>query len=123
MDDSLFNDSYIEHVVLPVYPNILKESRFDANSKLLCGPVIIEVDSGPGQKVANLNSISKRTLFREHVLLILLMSLPNATGVNQELDTLYGAFKSAAYPRGEVILMEHHMRLRRLERPAGCCCS
>lgn len=40
MDDSLLND-YIEHVVLPVYPNILKdEARFDANSKLLCAPVI-----------------------------------------------------------------------------------
>jgi hypothetical protein len=27
-------------------PNILKTARFDANGKLLCGPVILKVDSG-----------------------------------------------------------------------------
>lgn len=104
MDDSLFND-YIERVVLPLYPNISKEARFDANGKLLCGPVILKVDSGPGRIVANLDSISKRAAFRELGLLIL-MGLPNATSVNQEMDALYGAFKSATYARGEVTLME-----------------
>jgi hypothetical protein len=116
MDDSLFND-YIERVVLPLYPNISKEVRFDANGKLLCGPVILKVDSGPGRIVANLDSISKRAAFRELGLLIL-MGLPNATSVNQEMDALYGAFKSATYARGEVILTER-MRLRGLERSAA----
>ena len=44
MDDSLFND-YIERVVLPLYPNILQTARFDANGKLLCGPVHTKEDS------------------------------------------------------------------------------
>jgi len=116
MDDSLFND-YIERVVLPLYPNISKTARFDANGKLLCGPVILKVDSGPGQIVANLDSISKRAAFRELGLLIL-MGLPNATSVNQEMDALYGSFKAATYARGEVNLTEL-MQLRGLERSAA----
>ena len=116
MDDSLFND-YIERVVLPLYPNISKIAKFDPNGKLLCGPVILKVDSGPGRIIANLDSISKRAAFRELGLLIL-MGLPNATSVNQEMDALYGAFKSATYARGEVILTER-MRLRGLERTAA----
>jgi hypothetical protein len=41
-----------------------------------------------------MESISKRAEFLELGLLIL-MGLPNATSVNQEMDALYGAFKSA----------------------------
>ena len=116
MDDSLFND-YIERVVLPLYPNISKTATFDANTgKLLCGPVILKVDSGPGRIIANMESIAKREAFRELGLLIL-MGLPNATSVNQEMDALYGAFKSATYARGEVILTER-MQQRGLERSA-----
>ena len=95
MDDSLFND-YVERVVLPLYPNISKHARFDAiTGKLLCGPVILKIDSGPGRIIANLESVTKRAEFLEMGLLIL-MGLPNATSVNQEMDALYGAFKSAS---------------------------
>jgi hypothetical protein len=88
MDDCLFND-YVERVILPLYPNISKTARFDPNiGKLLCGPVILKVDSGPGRIIANLESISKRAEFLELGLLIL-MGLPNATSVNQEMDALY----------------------------------
>jgi hypothetical protein len=89
------------------------EARVEPNTgKLLCGPVILKVDSGPGRIIANLESISKRAEFLELGLLIL-MGLPNATSVNQEMDALYGAFKSATYARGEIILTE---RLRRRGR-------
>ena len=112
MDDSLFND-YIERVVLPLYPNIAKEARFDPiTDTLLCGPVILKVDSGPGQIIATMESITKRAEFLEMGLLIL-MGLPNATSVNQEMDVLYGAFKSATYARGEIILTER-LRMRGL---------
>ena len=111
MDDSLFND-YVERVVLPLYPNISKTAKFDATGKLLCGPVILKVDSGPGQMIANIESILKRAKFLEQGLLIL-MGLPNATSVNQEMDALYGAFKSSTYARGEVILTER-LRLKGL---------
>jgi hypothetical protein len=36
--------------------------------------------------------------------LYILLGLPNATAVQQEMDALYGAFKSALYVRGEAIL-------------------
>ena len=116
MDDSLFND-YVERVVLPLYPNISKTAKFDGTGKLLCGPVILKVDSGPGRIVANLESIKRRDAFRELGLLIL-MGLPNATSVNQEMDALYGAFKSATYARGEVILTER-LKLRGLQNTAA----
>ena len=105
MDDSLFIE-YIEKVVLPLYPNISKTTEFDpVNGKLLRGPVILKVDSGPGRIVASEESIAKRADFLEMGLYIL-MGLPNATSVQQEMDALYGAFKSSTYARGEVILME-----------------
>ena len=63
MDDSLFND-YIERVMLPLDPKISKHARFDPNTgKLLCGPVILKVDSGPGRIIENLESITKRPEF------------------------------------------------------------
>ncbi len=96
--------------MLPLYPNISKTATFDPTGKLLCGPVILKVDSGPGRMIANLESISKRAKFFEQGLLIL-MGLPNATSVNQEMDALYGAFKSSTYARGEAILTER-LRLK-----------
>jgi hypothetical protein len=38
--------------------------------------------------------------------LIILSGLPNSTSVQQEMDALYGPFKSATYASGESILME-----------------
>ena len=117
MDDLLFND-YIERIVLPLYPNISKHARFDPNTgKLLCGPVILKVDSGPGRIIANLENITKRAEFLEMGLLIL-MGLPNATSVNQEMDALYGPFKSATYARGEIILTQR-LRTRGLQNAAA----
>ena len=65
----------------------------------------MKVDSGPGRIVANEESIKKREEFMEKGLYILL-GLPNATAVQQEMDALYGAFKSATYARGEAILTQ-----------------
>jgi len=104
MDDSLFNN-YVEEVIIPLYPNISKRARFDQNGKLLCGPVILKVDSGPGRLVANAESIRKREDFMERGLLIML-GLPNATSVNQEMDALFQGFKTASDARGEILLTE-----------------
>ena len=38
--------------------------------------------------------------------LIILSGLPNSTSVQQEMDALYGPFKSATYDRAEYVLME-----------------
>ncbi|KAI2492280.1 hypothetical protein MHU86_22287 [Fragilaria crotonensis] len=105
MDDTLIK-SYVEQVILPLFPNISKHSSFDAETgKLLAGPVILKLDSGPGRIVASHESISKREAFLE-MGLIILSGLPNSTSVQQEMDALYGPFKSASYARGEMILIE-----------------
>jgi hypothetical protein len=110
MDDALLND-YINQVILPLYPNISKTTAFEPTSgKLLHGPVILKLDSGPGRIVASYDSILRREALAE-MGLIILAGLPNATSVQQEMDALYGAFKSATYDRGEMVLMEK-MRAR-----------
>ena len=78
--------------------------------RLLCGPVILKVDSGPGRMVASAESISQRTKFLEMGLFIL-MGLPNATSVQQEMDVIYQSFKAATYARGEALLM-HKLMVR-----------
>jgi hypothetical protein len=94
MDDSFFIE-YIEKVLLPLYPNISKTTEFNpVNGKLLRGPVILKVDSGPGQIVASEESISKREVFLEMGIFIL-VGLPSATSVQQEMDALYASFKSS----------------------------
>jgi hypothetical protein len=50
--------------------------------------------------------------------LIILMGLPNATSVQQEMDALYGPFKSATYARGEKVVQEK-LRQRGLARRNG----
>jgi hypothetical protein len=66
--------------------------------------------------IANEVCITKRAEFLEMGLLIL-MGLPNATSVNQEMDALYGPFKTATYARGELILTER-LRLKGLQNSA-----
>lgn len=58
--------------------------------------------------VASAESISKRTEFLEMGLYIL-MGLPNATAVQQEMDIMYQGFKAATYARGEALLTQKLM--------------
>lgn len=89
MDDTLLNE-YIENVIVPLYPNMHKTAVFDERTgKLNQGPVILKVDAGP-----------------------------NATSVQQEMDALYGPFKSATYARGEQVVQEK-LRVRGLARRNG----
>ena len=65
--------------------------------------------------VASAESISKRKKFLDMGLLIL-MGLPNATSVQQEMDVMYQGFKAATYARGEALLTRKLMiRGRRQE--------
>ena len=41
--------------------------------------------------------------------LYILMGLPNATAVQQEMDIMYQGFKAATYARGEVLLTQKLM--------------
>ena len=109
MDDTLLND-YIERVIFPLYPNMAKVAEFDpATGRLIRGPVILKLDAGPGRIVTDEDVILKREEYSERGLTIL-MGLPNATSVQQEMDALYGPFKSATYARGESLVQEKLMR-------------
>jgi hypothetical protein len=117
MDDSLLND-YIERVIVPLYPNMNKTAVFDPiTGKLNQGPVILKVDAGPGRIVTSDAILSKREQLFERGLIIL-MGLPNATSVQQEMDALYGPFKSATYRRGEKVVQDK-LRIRGLARKNG----
>jgi hypothetical protein len=103
MDDTLLND-YIERVIFPLYPNMAKVAEFDpVTGRLLKGPVLLKLDAGPGRIVASEEIILKRAEYFEKGLTIL-MGLPNATSVQQEMDALYGPFKTATYARGERVV-------------------
>ena len=120
MDDSLLN-AYVEENLLPLFPNISNEAVFDSEGKLLRGPVILKLDAGPGRMVASEESIKKREEFKEKGLFILL-GLPNATAVQQEMDNLYGPFKSATYARGERVVegkLKERAEVRRNGTAAG----
>jgi len=61
--------------------------------------------------------LSKRELLFERGLIII-MGLPNATSVQQEMDALYGPFKSSTYARGEKVV-QAKLRDRGLARRNG----
>ena len=90
---------------MPLYPNLAKQATFGDEGKLISGPVILKLDAGPGQIVADADSIKKSAEFKEKGLLII-MGLPNATAVQQEMDALYGPLKLATYACGERLVAE-----------------
>ena len=96
MDDTLLNQ-YIENVNVPLYSNMNKIAKFDAvTGKLNHGPVILKLDAGPGRIVSSEQILAQREALFERGLIII-MGLPNATSVQQEMDALYGPFKLATY--------------------------
>ena len=132
-----------DYIELPLYPNISRTAKFDAKTgkkagrfflllflpnkgvnsnlllqsigRLLCGPVILKVDSGPCRMEASAESITQSTKFLERGLFIL-MGLPNATSVQQEMDIIYQSFKSATFTRGEQALLTRKLMLRGREQ-------
>jgi hypothetical protein len=95
MANELLNQ-YIESVIIPLYPNMHKTAVFDETTgKHNQGPFILKLNAGPGRIVSLEVVLAKRDeLFQQG--LIIVMGIPNATSVQQEMDNLYGPFKSAA---------------------------
>lgn len=117
MDEELLNQ-YIETVIVPLYPNMNKTAIFDADTgKLNQGPVILKLDAGPGRIVSSEAVLAKREALFERGLIII-MGLPNATSVQQEMDALYSPFKSATYARGEKVVQQK-LKERGLARRNG----
>jgi hypothetical protein len=95
-----------------------KTAIFDpVSGKIHQGPVVLKLDAGPGRIVSSEIILLKREELFERGLIILI-GLPNATSVQQEMDALYGPFKLATYARGEKVVQEK-LRLRGLARRMG----
>jgi hypothetical protein len=82
-----------------------KTAIFDEQGRLLQGPVILKVNAGPG-RIVLLEVVFAKCLALFEQGLIILLSLPNATSVQQEMDTLYGPFKSATYSCSEKVVQQ-----------------
>jgi hypothetical protein len=65
--------------------------------------MILKVDAGPGRFVLSEHVLAQREALFERGLIII-MGLPNVTSVQQEMEALYGPFKSATYARGEKVV-------------------
>jgi hypothetical protein len=59
--------------------------------------VILKVDAGPGRIVLSEHILVQREALLERGVIIIILGLPNATNVQQEMDALNGPFKSATY--------------------------
>ncbi len=86
MDEELLNH-YIESVIIPLYPNMHMTAVFD--TRIVSSEIVL----------------AKREEFVERGLIII-MGLPNAASVQQEMDALYGPFKTATYSCGEKVLKQ-----------------
>ena len=105
-------------MILPLYPNINKTAIFDERGSLLQGPVILKINAGPGRIVSSSEIVlaKRKALFEKG--LIILLGLPNATSAQQEMDALYGPFKSATYSCGKKVVQQK-LKARGLARRDG----
>ncbi len=70
IDNSLLN-AYVENNILSLIPNISNKEVFDSKGKLLHGPVILKLDSGPGQMIPSRESIKKCEIKEKKLRIIL----------------------------------------------------
>jgi hypothetical protein len=77
-------------MIVPLYHNMHKTAVFDKRTgKLDQGPIILKVDARPRRIVLSERILAHRAGLFERGLIIV-MGLPNATSVQQEMDALYG---------------------------------
>ena len=92
-------DKYIENSILPLYPDVE-----DVQGKRL----LIKLDSGPGR--TNVKMLAKLRLKGVYIH----PGVPNTTHVTQELDQLYGQFKSIYRQNLELLSQERFQAKRGL---------
>ena len=82
----------VENMILPLYPNTCHEiKRCPTTKNILRGPIVVKTDSGPGR----LAKEAKSHDFRERkwrLGVYIMIGLPNATSVNQEMDQGYETY-------------------------------
>ena len=96
---------YIETCIVKLYPNLSKEWSINENGEIISGPILIKTDAGPGRLCANFSNVSFRQRLNEmgaHIIL----SLPNATSVQAELDDMYRDYKGACRNRNQKVFSD-----------------
>ena len=106
MDDTLLTQPIHRGCRYPSVPKYAQDHNLRRKDrKVKPMPRYLKVDAGPGRIVSSATILAHREALLERGLIIL-MGLPNATSVQQEMDTLYGPFKSVTYARGEKVVQE-----------------
>ena len=86
-------ERWLDVCVYPLFPDISTEWEYDADGKVVKGPVILKIDGLPGR----LGPASREWRNRAARLgLYIFPGLQNATSVNQECDDLYGLFQCSS---------------------------
>ena len=100
MDVRLFME-YVENVTKDLFPegSITLEIKLDDHGRLISGPVLWTVDTGPGRLTSNQGEFARvwdewaKKMHEQGIIICGL--LPNSTTVSAVMDELYRAFKIA----------------------------
>jgi hypothetical protein len=90
--------------LLSLYPSISPTFVCDRRGKLIRGPAILKVDSGPGRTA--LEDADHKDMIEQCRVrgLHIILGLPNGTMVNEECDLLFGPFKIAVHRNARTLV-------------------
>ena len=84
-------EQFVNCQILPAYPNLGPQWKYDKDGELLEGPVFMQLDAGPDRYTEC--SLAWRAEMWERGL-VFFPGLPNGTAANQVLDDLFGPYKT-----------------------------
>ena len=96
-------EQWIESQILPAYPNMAYDWKFDEAGNVLEGPVFLQLDAGP-DRLTDCSLAFRQRMWDKG--LILFPGLPNGTAGNQVCDDLFGVYKTDCDRVAEDIVSE-----------------
>jgi hypothetical protein len=94
---------WVEQQIVPAYPNMAYEWKFDEAGSVLEGPVFMQLDAGP-DRLTDCSLEWRQDMWDQG--LILFPGLPNGTSGNQLCDDLFGVYKTGCDTVAEDIVSE-----------------
>ena len=96
-------EQWVENQIIPAYPNMAYDWKFDEAGNVLEGPVFIQLDAGP-DRLTDCSLAWRQRMWTAG--LILWPGLPNGTAGNQVCDDLFGVYKTGCDKIAEDIVSE-----------------
>jgi len=96
-------EHWVEKQVVPAYPNMAYNWKFDDDGNVVEGPVFMQLDAGP-DRTTDCSLDFRRRMWTKG--LILFPGLPNGTAANQLMDDLFGTYKTGNNERAQDIVSE-----------------